>query len=52
MASKRYVTICLWCGRQGTRRQFNNGPTINPPAILGKCPSSPDGKHKPRWQDA
>ncbi len=47
----KYVTVCWCCGKRGNVRTFNNPPTINPQTLVGKCVSSPDGKHKPRWEE-
>lgn len=51
MALTKYVTICWCCGKAGQRRTCSSRPASTPPSIPGKCPSSPDGKHKPRWEE-
>ena len=54
MGSVKWDPICIFCGKKcggGMTRSENSGaPTSNPPTPSGKCPSSPDGKHKPRWE--
>lgn len=53
---ERWEPICIYCGKKcsgATSRPASAGkPTMNPPIPSGKCPSSPDGKHKPRWEQA
>lgn len=52
MAAVVWQSVCSKCGKAGSRnsRPANLGrPTSNPPSIGGKCPSSSDGKHKPKW---
>ena len=44
MASKRFKPVCQYCGKVG------GGTPNETPSILGKCPSSPTGKHAPRWE--
>ncbi len=50
----RYGNVCMWCGKSGGSNYGpgpgGGAPSSTPPAISGKCPSSPDGKHKPRWE--
>ena len=54
MSSVKWESICLFCGKRHgggmTRSESSGAPTTNPPMPSGKCPSSPDGKHKPRWE--
>ncbi len=52
MALIKWQSVCTKCGKSGstTSRSENLGsPSSTPPAIGGKCPSSSDGKHKPKW---
>lgn len=43
-----YMNVCRYCGKVGgARTQTRIAP---PPPIIGKCPSSPNGKHAPTWQ--
>lgn len=51
MATKKYIPKCIFCGKSGTARSYSNWPTSNPPSLSGTCPSSPDKKHKPRWEE-
>ena len=50
----RYGNVCIWCGKSGGANYSGGSgggtPSSTPPQIPGKCPSSPDGKHKPRWE--
>lgn len=51
----KWVSVCSCCGRAGssiTRADNQGKPHSNPYSIGGKCPSSSDGKHKPRWEKA
>ena len=50
--SERYRAVCFRCGKAGTSISVANGkrPSIAPPKMNGKCPSSSDGEHKPRWE--
>ncbi len=54
MSTVKWEPICLFCGKKcggGISRSDSAGaPATNPPTSSGKCPSSPDGKHKPRWE--
>ena len=53
MAVVKWQSICIFCGKGGpcTSRSDSSGrPTSPPSSIGGKCPSSPDGKHKPSWE--
>lgn len=47
----KYAAVCLFCGKVGNRRTCSSRPAVAPPSISGKCPSSPDGKHKPKWEE-
>lgn len=52
MAQTRWSSVCRFCGKKGGSTTSSSGrPTRNPPTIGGKCPSSPDGKHKPEWRN-
>lgn len=53
MATRYFVPTCMYCGKTGSRRPQSNGcrPSTAPPSMAGKCPSSPDGKHKPKWEE-
>lgn len=53
MAAVKYQSVCIYCGKGGSSTSVSESlgqPRSNPPSIGGKCPSSPDGKHKPRWE--
>lgn len=52
MASIRYITRCIYCGKRGTNNMTTSGPAprSTPNAMSGTCPSSPNGKHAPRWE--
>ena len=53
MATVKWQSVCSCCQRGGSsvsRTDTMGQPRNNPPAIGGKCPSSPDGKHKPMWK--
>ena len=54
MQSIRYITRCIYCGKQGSNNMMKAGgpPKSTPSAMVGKCPSSPNGKHAPRWEEA
>ena len=48
----RWQSVCSKCGKGGpgcTRSSSDGQPKQNPPTIGGKCPSSNDGAHKPKW---
>ena len=48
----QWVAVCRYCGKAGgkhTRSESQGRPTMNPPSMGGKCPSSPTGKHAPQW---
>ena len=50
--SIKWVSVCSKCGKRGsatTRPAELGRPGSNPPHIGGKCPSSSDGNHKPKW---
>lgn len=52
MTGKYYVSECRECGKRSSSRYHcsnSTGPTLNPPSLIGKCPTSSDGKHKPKW---
>ena len=51
MANKIFASVCMYCGKAENRRNCSNRPTYSPPNMGGKCPSSPDGKHKPKWEE-
>ncbi|MDO5297471.1 MAG: hypothetical protein Q4F00_12750 [bacterium] len=49
----KWMSVCTRCGKAcGTPLTIQAGkrPTNTPYPINGKCPSSPDGKHKPKWE--
>lgn len=53
MATVKWQSVCSCCQRGGPSVSMSDTmgqPRNNPPAIGGKCPSSPDGKHKPMWK--
>ena len=55
MAMVRWQVVCICCGKGGsttTRSESAGAPSSTPPSIGGTCPSSPDKKHKPRWERA
>lgn len=55
MSMVKWDAVCIFCGRKcgGMSRSETQGtPTTNPPNTSSKCPSSPDGRHKPRWERA
>ena len=44
---------CQFCGKPGATRAKgtpNGGAPNMTPNISGKCQSSPNGKHAPRWE--
>lgn len=47
----RWQSVCSCCGKAGGTRLFpqDTRPFNNPSPIGGKCPSSSDGKHRPKW---
>lgn len=48
----RWQSICSKCGKGGpscTKSSSDGQPRQAPPQIGGKCPSSNDGSHKPKW---
>lgn len=49
-----WKSVCIFCGKSnpaGQRRlDYSGAPSMNPPMPSGKCVSSPDGKHHPRWE--
>ena len=51
MASKKWIAVCQYCGKAGTKRSSSSRPSDAPPGIFGTCKSSPDGKHKPKWEE-
>lgn len=54
MAQIRWQSVCIYCGKGGsttTRNASAGRPNSAPSPIPGKCPSSPDGKHKPTWEE-
>lgn len=55
MARIYFKPVCQYCGKVGTMRYAGTptGGTPNvTPNVQGKCPSSPTGKHAPRWETA
>lgn len=55
MARQYYKPVCQYCGKVGGQRSTGTaqGGTPNAqPNIQGKCPSSPTGRHAPRWEMA
>ena len=52
MASTCYMTVCSECGKKGGSGWIRSDgpPKSSPPSMPGRCPSSYDGKHKPRWE--
>lgn len=52
MAVKKFEARCIYCGKVGSKTSTNSsGPSSAPAAMSGPCPSSPDKKHKPRWEE-
>ena len=51
--SIRWTPVCIYCcmSRGGTLTTSNGRPPTCPPTMSGICPSSPDKKHKPRWEE-
>lgn len=49
-----FKPVCQWCGKVGSSRgtgsTMTGGTPNTTPTIPGKCPSSPNGKHAPRWE--
>ena len=54
MPAIKYISRCIYCGVQGNVAQTtaSGPPRSTPNSIPGKCPSSPNGKHAPRWEEA
>lgn len=55
MASIYYKPRCQYCGKLGTSRCTGTptgGTPNSTPNVQGKCPSSPTGKHAPKWERA
>lgn len=53
--AQRFKPVCQFCGKVGGARAAgtSTGGTPNmTPTVSGKCPSSPTGKHAPRWEIA
>lgn len=53
MASTKWQSVCSKCGKGGSsmnRSETLGRPSSPPYPIGGTCPSSSDGKHKPKWQ--
>ncbi len=54
MALTYYVPVCVYCGKKdnGSGKGLSGGsaPGSSPRPMSGRCPSSPDGKHAPRWE--
>lgn len=55
MTMVKWQCVCASCGKGGvkvSRSETAGRPTSSPQAtsISGKCPTSLDGKHKPRWE--
>lgn len=52
MAMYYWRSRCQWCGKTG-----NRVGTVKPtkptqtPRVPGKCPSSSNGNHAPRWEE-
>lgn len=40
--------ICRLCEKCGSKITRNGRPTSQP-TLTGKCPFSPDGRHRPTW---
>ena len=52
MATVKWQSVCSYCVKGGSTMSISETqgrPHSNPSSIGGKCPSSPDGKHKPKW---
>lgn len=49
-----YIARCQWCGKPGTKNAGTStgGAPMSQPNISGKCQSSPNGVHAPRWERA
>lgn len=50
MAMKRFRPVCIYCGKGGSVTVRSSRPSSSP-SMGGTCPSSPDKKHKPRWEE-
>ncbi|GHT01947.1 hypothetical protein AGMMS50276_31190 [Synergistales bacterium] len=53
MATTKWVSVCKECGKSlGSSVSMPEGqrPYTTPGNNSSKCPSSPDGKHKPVWE--
>ena len=55
MANVKWQIVCSCCGKAGGPIKVASDTTGVPagPApncMAGKCPSSPNGKHQPRWE--
>ena len=52
--SATWKSECGKCGASNSCKIGTTGPKPSkaPNAISGKCPSSSDGKHKPKWVPA
>ncbi len=48
----KWTPTCIYCGMTsgGTVTNTTGKPPTYPPRMSGNCPSSPDKKHKPRWE--
>ncbi len=45
-----WMTECQHCGRTQIREERNGQtPPSRPPVVSGKCSSSPNGTHAPKW---
>ena len=40
--------ICWLCQKGGSKIKGNGRPS-GIPTVVGKCPFSPDGRHRPAW---
>lgn len=53
MAAPRYKPVCQYCGKIGMARNHGTPTGGKPnatPNVSGTCPSSPTGKHAPKWE--
>lgn len=50
MAQVKMKSVCQWCGRVGRMGTYSTTNFNQTPSVPGKCPSSPNGQHAPRWE--
>ena len=55
MSIVKWEAVCRYCGKKCETKSLSDTqgrPNRAPMTPSGKCPSSPDGKHKPQWEKA